>query len=56
MTSGDGGIDLIDNVYDDAIKDNSLTDSSIHSSDSGENNTSDSLTQSDDDKDRPDQL
>ena len=56
VASGDGGIDLIDNVYDDAIKDNSLTDSSIHSSDSGENNTSDSLTQSDDDKDRPDQL
>ena len=57
VKGGDGGIDMIDNVYDDdAIKDNSLTDSSIHSSDSGENNTSDSLTPSDDDKDRQENL
>ena len=56
VKGGDGGIDMIDNVYDDAIKDNSLTDSSIHSSDSGENNTSDSVSPSDDDKDRQEQL
>ena len=56
VKGGDGGIDMIENVYDDAIKDNSLTDSSIHSSDSGENNTSDSLTPSDDDKDRQENL
>ena len=53
VKGGEGAIDMIDNVYDDAIKDNSLTDSSIHSSDSSENNTSDSVSPSDDDKDRP---
>ena len=52
VKGGDGVIDLIDNVYDDAIKDNSMTDSSIHSSDNSENNTSDSVSPSDDDKDR----
>ena len=52
VKGGDGVIDLIDNVYDDAIKDNSMTDSSIHSSDNSENNTSDSASPSDDDKDR----
>ena len=53
VKGGEGGSDVIENVYDDSNKDTSFTDSSIHSSDNSDSNISESLTPSDDDKDRP---
>ena len=54
IVKGGGGVtDVIEKVYDeDANKDASFTDSSIHSSEHSDTNTSDSVSPSDGDKDK----
>ena len=49
-----GAADMIENVYDEANKDSSFTESSIDSSDNGDNNISDSVSPSEDGSDKQD--